>query len=175
MTEIDCDQIKTFLESLGERYKRHAKLILLGRSALCLLGNPRPTVDIDYVGDDLQKDDFQNLMAEIAGEMGFEVEAVPIQEFTPLAFGDESHSIPVGRFGKLEFSILDPYVMALSKLDRGFDTDVDDIIFLIQRGLFSLPQLGEVVEAALPHARKFVMNTRELQDHLQVVRDAIER
>jgi hypothetical protein len=120
MTEIDCDQIKTFLESLGERYKRHAKLILLGRSALCLLGNPRPTVDIDYVGDDLQKDDFQNLMAEIAGEMGFEVEAVPIQEFTPLAFGDESHSIPVGRFGKLEFSILDPYVMALSKLDRGF-------------------------------------------------------
>lgn len=60
MTEIDRDQIKAFLESLGERYKRPAKLILLGRSALCLLGNPRPTVDIDYVGDDLQKDEFQN-------------------------------------------------------------------------------------------------------------------
>ena len=113
-------------------------------------------------------------MDEIASEMGFDAEAVPIQEFTPLAFGDENRAIPIGKFGKIEVSIIDPYVIAFSKLDRGFDTDLEDVVFLTKRGLISLPQLGQVVRAALPHAKKFDMNIRELQDHLQAVRDIIE-
>jgi hypothetical protein len=169
MAEANSEQIKAFLERLGERYSRRAKLILLGRGALCLLGNPRPTVDIDYVGNDLQKDELQGLMDEIAGEMGFEAEAVPIQEFTPLALGDEKREIPVGTFGKLEVSIIDPYVIALTKLDRGFDTDLEDVIFLIH-----LPQLEQVIQDALPQAGKFDMDSHKLQEHLQAVRDALE-
>ena len=168
MAELDDEQIQAFLEALGRRYSRRAKMILLGGSALCLLGSPRPTIDIDYVGSDLQKDEFQELMDEIAIEMGVEVEAVPIQEFTPLGFGDESHSIHVGRFGKIEVAI-----MALSKLDRGFSTDIEDIIFLIQRGLISLSQLEQIVKDALPQAREFDMNPRELQSHLQTVREEV--
>ena len=53
MAEIDSDQINVFLTALGKRYSRRTKLILLGGSALCLLGSARPTVDIDYVGNDL--------------------------------------------------------------------------------------------------------------------------
>ena len=173
MAELDREQIKAFLEALGRRYSLRAKLILLGGSALCLLGSPRPTIDIDYAGSDLQKDELQVLMDEIANEMGLEVEAVPIQEFTPLAFGDESHSIHVGRFGKIEVSIIDPYVMALSKLDRGFSTDIEDIVFLIERGLVSLSQLEQIVKDALLQAREFEMDPCELQSHLQTVREEV--
>lgn len=174
MAEIDSQQIRTFLEVLGKRYHHHSKIILLGRGALCLLGSPRSTVDIDYVGNDLQGDELQLMMDRVAAEMGLDVEAIPIQEFTPLALGDEKREIHVGTFGKVEVSIIDPYVIALTKLDRGFDTDLEDVIFLIQQRLVDLPQLEQIVQDALPQAGKFDMNPRKLQEHLQAVRDSLE-
>jgi len=117
-------------------------------------------VDIDYVGSDLQNDELQKLMDEVADEMGLHVEAVPIQEFTPLALGDEKRAIHVGTFGNIDVTIIDPYVIALSKLDRGFDTDIEGVLFLINYRLISLSQLEQVVEEALPYPKKFDMNTR---------------
>jgi hypothetical protein len=76
----------------------------------------------------------------------------------------------MGTFGSIEVFIIDPYVIALSKLDRGFDTDLEDIIFLINRGLISLIQLEKTVKDAIPHARKFDLNPRELEKHLETVR-----
>lgn len=52
MENVETDKIYAFLKALGERYPQPATLFLLGGSALCLLGSPRPTLDIDYVGDD---------------------------------------------------------------------------------------------------------------------------
>lgn len=78
MAGIVNEQIIAFLETLGKQYPHNTKLTLLGGSALCLLGSPRPTMDIDYAGSDLQKNDFQRLMDEIANDMGLDVEAVPI-------------------------------------------------------------------------------------------------
>ena len=56
---VDRDRILAFLDAFGKRYLQPTSLFLLGGSALCLLGNPRPTLDIDYVGDDLIKDALQ--------------------------------------------------------------------------------------------------------------------
>ncbi len=38
-------------------------IILLGGSALIMLGMPRSTLDVDYLGDDLVHDDFQRIVA----------------------------------------------------------------------------------------------------------------
>ena len=85
-----------------------------------------------------------------------------MDEFIPIpAKAEERHRF-IGRYGNVSVHIFDPCSIALSKLDRGFEADIEDVVFLIQRGLISLPQLEEVVQAALPHARKFDMNTREL-------------
>jgi hypothetical protein len=80
MAIIDSKQITTFLEAVGEQYPHKTKLILLGGGALCLLGSPRPTFDIDYAGSDLAKNDLQKLMDKIANIMDLEVEAVPIND-----------------------------------------------------------------------------------------------
>ena len=69
MGSVESGQIRAFLEELGRRYSNPAELVLIGGSALCLLGSPRPTLDIDYVGDDLNKDDLQQVMEQIAREM----------------------------------------------------------------------------------------------------------
>ncbi|RIK53012.1 MAG: hypothetical protein DCC57_09030 [Chloroflexi bacterium] len=81
MAGLDTGAIRTLLAEVGRRYTQPAQLFLLGGSALCLLGSPRPTLDIDYVGDDLRKDELQRTIDQVAQEQGLEVEAVPIDQF----------------------------------------------------------------------------------------------
>lgn len=54
-------EIRSVLSTLGERVPPESRLVLVGGSALALLGSPRVTIDIDFVGDDLNPDPFQAL------------------------------------------------------------------------------------------------------------------
>lgn len=117
------ETVLAFLEEVGRRYSQPADLLLLGGSALCLLGSPRPTLDIDYVGDDLTRNELQQCIDQVAQNMGIVVEAVPISGFVPLPEDADQRKVSVGQFGAVQVYILDPYSMALSKVDRGFDSD----------------------------------------------------
>ncbi len=175
MTNLESSQIRSFLEAVGKRYPYFARLYLLGGSALCLLGSPRPTLDIDYIGDDLKKSDLQNIMEETAREMGLDVDAVPIERFLPVPAGGYQRSLPVGKFGKIEVYIFDPYSIALSKIDRGFDTDIDDVVFLLQRGLINMEELERITQISIKRAHAFDMDPAEMSAHLQAVRERMKR
>ncbi len=94
-------EIQDFLQQLGDRYQQPGQVYLLGGSALCLLGSPRQTLDIDYVVSGATG----SLQAEIetlADEMRLELEAVPIEEFIPLPDGADTCHHFIGQFGQLE-------------------------------------------------------------------------
>jgi hypothetical protein len=173
MANIEAEQIRAFLQALGDRYTQSANLFLLGGSALCLLGSPRSTLDIDYVGDDVNPDDLQCAIAQLANEMHIEAEPVPIAQFLPLPADVEERCIFVERFGVLNVYVFDPYIIALSKLDRGFDTDVDDVVFLIRHSLVHLEQLQAMVQVTLEHASEFDLNPTAMRAHLQVVQKQV--
>lgn len=170
MAEITISQIYTLLIEVGDRYPQPATLTLLGGSALRLLGSPRPTLDIDYVGHDLQKNDLQRLIDQVAQELQIEVEAVPIDGFVPLPDDAATRQLQIGNFGLLDAYILDPYSMALSKIDRGFDSDLADVVFLLRDGLIELQRLEIVIADALKRAKEFSLNPTTMQEHLQDVR-----
>ncbi|MBU4225349.1 MAG: hypothetical protein KKC71_05965 [Chloroflexi bacterium] len=170
MKNLESEQIRAFLDALGKRYPYEAQLYLLSGSALCLLGSPRPTLDVDYIGNDLNKDGLGQVMEEIAREMGLDVEAVPIDRFMPVPSGGRERSLHIGAFGKVEVYIFDPYSIALSKIDRGFDTDIDDVVFLLQRGLIDLEELERIARNSLTRAREFDMLPAEMLAYLQAVR-----
>jgi Nucleotidyltransferase of unknown function (DUF6036) len=171
MEPIDALQIRTFLAEVGKRYPQAAHLILLGGSALCLLGSSRPTLDIDYVGNDLRKNELQQLIDLVAQEMQIELEAVPIDEFVPVPADAQSRWLPVGRFGLIDVFIMDPYTMALSKLDRGFDTDIEDVRFLLHQKLITFEQLELVTATALEKAKEFAMVSANVRAHLEALRN----
>lgn len=173
MERVAKETIYAFLAEVGRRYQKTTDLYLIGGSALSLLGNPRPTLDIDYVGDDLQKDELQHIIDEVAHDMRLEVDAVPIGGFIPLASGAEERSVFVGEFSSLRVYIFDPYAIALSKVERGFDTDIEDILFLIRRGDVDYPELEKLVFMALQQAAEFGLDARAILDHLQVVRSSL--
>jgi hypothetical protein len=149
-------------------------LVLLGGSALCLLGSDRPTLDIDYVGDDLHQDDLQRVIEQTAQELRIPVEAVPITRFVPVPAGADDRRLLIGRFGSIEVSVLDPYTIALSKLDRGFDTDIEDVVFLIRRSLVTFERLERAVFIALERAGEYDMSSSAVRAHLLVVRNLLE-
>ena len=173
MDAIATQQLKSFLAAVGARYPRPATLVLLGGSALCLLGSHRPTLDIDYVGDDLHKNELQNTIEQISQELRIPVDAVPIEQFLPVPTGANERRLLIGQFGNLEVYVLDPYTIALSKLDRGFDTDIEDILFLIRQSLITTDQLESVAVDALRQASRFDLNTGAIRTHLQTVRNLL--
>ena len=120
MESVTAAKLKSFLQRLAERYPGPATIYLLGGSALCLLGSPRVTLDVDYIVEVALEDAarFRTILAELATEMRLDLEDVPLVEFIPLPPGARERRRAVGRFGQLEVYIFDPYSIALSKIAR---------------------------------------------------------
>jgi Nucleotidyltransferase of unknown function (DUF6036) len=163
---LDNAEIQTILHAMGTRVPPGSRLILVGGSALSLLGSPRPTVDIDFIGDDVHPAPFHQTILRIAEELNIDAEPVPLDKFIPLPQGSEGRVIRVGQFGNLEIFIADPYSIALSKLDRGADTDYDDLVFLVQHNHVDMDEFERIVQEALPHARQFYFHP-DILKHVQ--------
>jgi hypothetical protein len=168
---LNAKDIKNFLYRLGERFTETATLYLIGGGALLLLGSQRTTLDIDYVGSDypLPTDKLASTIQSLAMEMKIEVEPVPLDEFIPLPAGAHTRHRFIGQYGKLAIYVFDPYSIAISKLDRGFATDLQDIAFLIHQQLITLEQLEQYAQTALKHALAFNIDPKEFREHLQDV------
>ena len=170
---MDNAEINTILQNLGARLPPDSQLILVGGSALALLGSPRLTIDMDFIGDDVHPNPLHRTIMQIAREMQIHVEPVPLERFIPLPKGNEKRVIHIGQFGNLEVFAADPYSIALSELDRGLDTDFDDLVFLIQNNHVDMHEFERILRAALPHARKFDFNP-DIIEHLQELKNRLK-
>lgn len=171
---MDNEEIRFILHTLGKHVATPTRLYLIGGSALALLGSRRLTIDIDFIGDDISPSEAHKSIIQTAKELKIFLEPVALEKFIPLPDGSDKRSIRIGQFGKLEIFVADPYSIALSKLDRGLDTDLDDIVFLIQHKHIKIGQLKQITENALSHAREFDINTGEMLAHLRVVQQRLK-
>jgi hypothetical protein len=101
------------------------------------------------------------------------MEPVAIERFISLPDGSEEGTIHIGQFGKLEVLVADPYSIALSKLDRGFDTDFDDLVFLVRENLVEVQLLERMTEIALSRAREFDMNSTDMVAYLRELKNRL--
>ncbi|MCX6082324.1 MAG: hypothetical protein NTW32_22580 [Chloroflexi bacterium] len=101
------------------------------------------------------------------------MEPVAIERFIPLPDGSEERTIRIGQFGNLEVFVADPYSIALSKLDRGFDTEFDDLVFLVQKNIVEFQLLERITEISLSCPREFDMNPTEVLAHLRELKNRI--
>ena len=95
---------------------------------------------------------------------------MPIERFIPIPPDAEKRHLFVGRYGLIDVFIFDPYTIALSKIDRGFSSDIDDVIFLIRQHMVDFGRLVSFVVSALDQAAQFDMDKVATLDHLNVVR-----
>ena len=98
------------------------------------------------------KAELAKAITSLTDELRLELEFVPIDEFVPLPNNSAQRHRPVGQFGSLTVYVYDPYTIALSKLARGFETDLQDVVFLLREEIIGMADLSNYVEAALPLA-----------------------
>ena len=170
---MDNAEIQSILQKLGEQVPSNSRLVLVGGGALALLGSPRLTIDIDFIGDDIHPVSLHTTIIQIAKELKIHVEPVPLDRFIPLPKGSEGRIIRIGQYGNLEIFVADPYSIALSKLDRGLDTDFDDIVFLVQKNYVNMDEFERMVKDALPQARKYDFDPN-ISEHLQELRNRLQ-
>lgn len=172
MEPVTLDTLMTFLARLGERCDQETRLYLLGGSALRLLGSARETLDVDYTADVPAEtaQAFQRALAELADEFRLDLEEVPLAEFVPLPpLAHERHRL-IGRFGLLAVYLFDPYSIALSKIARGFESDLEDVLFLLRIGAIELETLEQHFRAILPRVAKADIDPNEFQAYFLEIR-----
>ena len=172
MGGLAAAEVEQFLQRLGERYPHSGTLYLLGGAALCLLGSPRRTVDIDYTleAPPDKADELRAAIEAVAREMQLELEDVPLEEFAPLPSDASARHRWVGQFGGLAVYVYDPHSIALSKVARGFEADLQDVLFLLRQDLITLEELEEHVQSALPRAWDYDVDPAELRLYLEEIR-----
>lgn len=152
---MDYSELQSILTKLGEHVPPASRLTLIGGSAMILLGSPRLTMDIDFVGDDINPSELHRQILQTAKKLKILIDPVPIDRFIPLPKGSEQRAIPIAQFGNLNVYVADPYSIALSKVDRGLEADFDDIVFLIQRKYINLKRLEAILQNAMTNAGKY--------------------
>jgi hypothetical protein len=172
MEPVTTTNLKLFLQRLGERCSRPATLYLLGGSALCFLGSPRVTLDIDYIAEVAEEDTvrFQDLLSELAAEMHLDLEDVPLAEFIPLPPEAWERRQIVKRFNQLAVYIFDPYSIALSKIARGFEADIEDVVFMLDEGVIEFDKLEDLFEQILPQAAEADIIPQEFRSYFEELR-----
>jgi hypothetical protein len=168
---MDNAEIISILQNMGARVPPGSRLVLVGGGALALLGSLRLT--IDFLGDDVHPSSLHKTIMQMARELKIHVEPVPLERFIPLPKENEKRIIRIGQFGNLEIFVADPYSIALSKLDRGLDTDFDDLVFLVQNKHVDMAEFERMVSDALPHARKFDFNP-DILEHLLELKNRLK-
>ena len=166
---MDESQIKIILNKLGQGLPPQSRLVLIGGGALTLLGNHRTTIDIDFLGDDIDPSDLDKAIMQFAEKQKILMEPVPLHRFIPIPEGSDDRTIQVGQFGNMEVFVADPYSIAISKLDRGFDTDIDDIFFLINNNFIEISLLVKMVNVALVNAREYDLNSNDILSRIKKI------
>lgn len=132
MESVTSLALQKFFERLGENIPAEETIYLLGGSALCLLGSPRETLDVNYFIEDVLPET-EEIIKGLSVELQLDLDPAPLGEFIPLPAEAETRRRFVGRYGQLDVYIFDLYSIALSKIARGFESDLEDVEFCWQR------------------------------------------
>lgn len=139
------EQLTHFLTRLGESYPHPAAIYIFGGSAILWLGGQRNTGDIDYITAPASAS-LREAISQTAAELDLDLEESSPAEFMPLPAGAETRHELIGTFGQIQAYLFDPYSMAVMKIDRAFDTDMEDVAFLLRAGHISLSALERYIE-----------------------------
>jgi hypothetical protein len=149
---VDRERIREFFAELGKRFRKPARIYLVGGTTLVYEGLRGTTVDIDIVLE-VGSDEHANLVGairELKDRLSVNVEEASPADFIPLPAGSEMRHRFVGRFERIEVFHFDPYSTALSKIARGQTQDMEDVLELLQAGVLEWERLAGFFNEILP-------------------------
>lgn len=150
----DSVRVDRFIEALGRRARNPSRVYLTGGASAVLEGWRPTTVDIDLklVPD---SDEILRAIPRLKEEIGINVELAAPDQFIPELPGWRERSPFIRQVGKLSFFHYDFYSQALSKLERGYDKDLDDASQMVGAGLVEPGELLRLFSLIEPRLHRY--------------------
>lgn len=145
---VDRQRIDDFLRRLGTRHAT-GRLYLVGGSALVHLGMRGRTLDIDVALEPPGEPLLLEAIRHLKDELQVNVKLAAPADFVPLPAGWQDRARFVGRFGSVDVYYFDFYSIALSKLVRGSQRDIEDLALMIGAQLIVLDEFDEIVQQSM--------------------------
>ena len=120
--------------ALGDAATSNVRVYLVGGTTAVLIGWRASTVDVDMV---MEPEDGRLLHAisELKNSLQINVELASPPDFVPELEGWRERSPFVLREGRVTVRHFDLYSQALSKIERGFSQDLEDVASMVREGL----------------------------------------
>jgi hypothetical protein len=150
----DAERVRAFARELGRLASTPARIYLTGGATAVLEGWRSTTVDID-VRFEPDADELLRHLPDLKERLQVNVELASPPDFVPELPGWRERSPFLFREGLLDVHHFDPYSQALSKVERAFDQDLEDVRNMIDRGLVEPARALELYDAIEPELFRY--------------------
>jgi hypothetical protein len=150
----DAERVRSLARELGRSARTPARMYLTGGATAVLEGWRSTTVDVDVLFEP-DADELLRQIPELKERLQVNVELASPPDFIPELPGWRERSPFVVREGNLDVHHFDPYSQALSKLERAFDQDLEDVREMIQRRLVNPDLALQLYEAIEPDLYRY--------------------
>ena len=151
---VDEGRLRELAIRLGRVAKGPTRIYLTGGASAVLEGWRGSTADIDLRFEP----DLDELLRELPGlkeSLGVNIELASPPDFIPELPGWRERSPLVFQEGNVAVHHFDFYSQALSKIERGFQQDLDDVGKMIESGLVTPVRLRELYETIEPELYRY--------------------
>jgi hypothetical protein len=140
---VDRERIQAFARALGRDALSDTKLYLTGGATAVLRGWRAATLDID-IRFEPEADELLLAIVRLKDELDVNVELASPPDFIPEVPGWRERSLFVLREGRIDVHHFDFYSQALSKIERGFAQDLEDVDAMLRDGLVERDRLRQM-------------------------------
>ncbi|MDE3088859.1 MAG: hypothetical protein KGJ80_05700 [Chloroflexota bacterium] len=157
---VDRKRIEQFLQRLGERFRKPARVFLVGGTTMVFEGFRAQSLDIDLTFEVVPADHGEMIQTirDLKDQLGFNVEEVSPGDFIPLAAGYRERAVFIARYGQIDAYHFDLYATALSKVARGTEEDLNDVLALLRAQRIDLVRLETYFEEIRPRVSTESLN-----------------
>jgi hypothetical protein len=149
---VSRERIDAFLSRLAQDFRQPARLYLVGGTSLVFERFRPQTLDVDItieVSADRHGELIQ-VLRKIKDTLGINIEEVSPADFIPLPAGFKNRHEFIGRFGQIDVFHFDWYSTALSKIERGRQQDLEDVVAALQHHRLVWSRLESMFQEILP-------------------------
>ena len=151
--EVTAAEVRRFMAALGKELREETNVYLVGGTTAVLLGWRTSTIDIDM--KIVPDSEAYPVIARLKEALQVNIELASPDDFLPALPGWSERSSFIAREGKVNFHHFDFYSQALSKVERGFDKDLEDVREMVRRGLVEPVKMLELHQAIEPGLIRF--------------------
>jgi hypothetical protein len=151
---VDATRIRELAHRLGLAARERVRIYLTGGATAVLEGWRESTIDVDLRLEP-EADELYRELAALKERLAINIELASPPDFVPELPGWRERSPLVFRDGNVDVHHFDPYSQALSKIERGFTQDLDDVRAMIEHGLVETATLRDLYDAIEPQLYRY--------------------